>query len=231
VRADLDRLMQERGLAGMVVLAHDRYSPAMYYATGQKIHFGLYFRTPDGRAHLIHDAMERDQSARVGCGLSSFQQHGLQQRIEREGHPGRAMGTLVAEGCGLLGIRGPIAFFGDTSVAYAYEMLERATANGSGILIDRDFPDILTLARATKADDEVARIRHAARGAVAGIERVREFLGGLRPAGDAFRACCTASSWRGAWREARPSSRRAAMPASRTIGGRTTRRFVPERRC
>ena len=64
MRQDLDRLMRERGLAGMVVFAHDRYSPAIYYATGQKIHYGIYFRAADGRAHLIHDPMERDQAAR-----------------------------------------------------------------------------------------------------------------------------------------------------------------------
>jgi hypothetical protein len=37
--------MQQRGLAGLVVLALDRYSPAFYYATGQKIHHGFYVRT------------------------------------------------------------------------------------------------------------------------------------------------------------------------------------------
>ena len=42
MRSDLDGILRERGLAGLVVLAHDRYSPAMYWCTGQKIHHGLY---------------------------------------------------------------------------------------------------------------------------------------------------------------------------------------------
>src|SRR5882672_2404712 len=92
MRRDLDRLMQERGLAGLVVFAHDRYSPAMYYATGQKLHYGIYFRTPDGRAHLVHDPMERDQAAAVGCEHSSFAQHGLNQLLDAEGTPARAHG-------------------------------------------------------------------------------------------------------------------------------------------
>src|SRR5205085_9072351 len=50
VRQDLDRLMRERGLAGLVIFAHDRYSPAMYYVTGQKIHYGIYFKSADGRS-------------------------------------------------------------------------------------------------------------------------------------------------------------------------------------
>src|SRR5262249_41526206 len=72
VRQDLDRLMQEKGLAGLVVFAYDRYSPALYYVTGQKIHYGIYFRGADGRAHLIHDPMERDAAAAVGCDHSGF---------------------------------------------------------------------------------------------------------------------------------------------------------------
>ena len=75
MRQDIDRLMREQGLAGMVVFAYDRYSPAFYYATGQKIHVGMYLRTPDGRAHLIHDPMERDQAAMIGCETSTFPQH------------------------------------------------------------------------------------------------------------------------------------------------------------
>ena len=37
MRSDLDRLMRERGLVGVIVLAHDRYCPAFYWCTGQKI--------------------------------------------------------------------------------------------------------------------------------------------------------------------------------------------------
>jgi hypothetical protein len=51
MRNDLDRLMQERGVAGLVVFAYDRYNPSMYYMTGQKPHYGIYFRAADGRAY------------------------------------------------------------------------------------------------------------------------------------------------------------------------------------
>jgi Xaa-Pro aminopeptidase len=180
--------MQERGIAGMVVFAHDRYSPAMYYVTGQKIHFGIYFRTADGRAHLIHDPMERDQAEQSGCEHSSFIQHGLQQRIEREGYPARAYGKLIGETCAVMGMQGAIAFFGDTAAGFAHEMLEQAIGEHSGITVDRGFPDILTVARTTKAADELEAIRGASQGAVSAIERVREFLASLAPEGDGFLA-------------------------------------------
>lgn len=192
MRQDLDHLMRERGLAGMVVFAFDRYSPAMYYATGQKIHLGLYFRATGAkgseRAHLIHDPMERDQAEAVGCEHSSFAQHRFVQMVDAEGSPARGYGRLIAETCATLGIDGPVAFFGDLPAGFAFAMLERARALHPALRVDDGHPDILTLARATKDAAEIETIRHAARGTVAAIEKLRAYLGSLRRDGENFRA-------------------------------------------
>ena len=187
MRQDIDRLMREGGLAGMVVFAHDRYSPAFYYATGQKIHVGMYVRTPEGRAHLIHDPMERDQAALVGCECSTFPQHRLNDLIEREGGPARAFGALMANTCATLGIRGRVAFIGDLSAGFAYDMLERALAENPAIAVDRAYPDVLALARMTKDATEVAMIRRSSQGAVAAVERLRGYLATLKRDGEHFR--------------------------------------------
>jgi Xaa-Pro aminopeptidase len=190
VRQDLDRLIQQRGLAGMVVFAYDRYSPAMYYATGQKIHLGIYFRAPEGggRTHLIHDPMERDQASKVGCDHSSFSQHGFIRLVESEGSPARAYGRLIADSCETLGIAGRVAFFGDLPAGFAHAMLARTLEVNPALSVDHAHPDILTEARTTKDADEVEAIRRAARGAVAAIEKLRAFLVSLRREGDHFRA-------------------------------------------
>lgn len=187
MRQDLDRLMQERGLAGMVAFAYDRYSPALYYTTGQKIHVGMYVRASDGRAHLIHDPMERDQAEAVGCETSTFPQHRLNALIDREGHPARAYGTLMADTCAALGIRGPVAFLGDMGAGFAYEMLERVTSTHRDIQVDRSHPDVLMRARTTKDAGEIEAIRRSARGAVAAIERLRLYLQTLRRDGAHFK--------------------------------------------
>src|SRR5262245_15880194 len=178
--------MNARGLAGMVVFAHDRYSPAFYYVTGQKIHVGMYFRAADGRAHLIHDPMERDQAAEVGCDLSTFPQHGLSALIEREGSPARAFGALMAQTCASLGMRGPIACFGDTGSGFAFEMLQRAMEGNPEFRVDTGFPDVLTVARMTKDPAEVELIRRTSQGAVAAIERLRGHLATLKRKDDHF---------------------------------------------
>ena len=187
MRSDLDRLMQQRKLAGLVVLADDRYSPAMYYVTGQKITHAVYFRGADGRAHLIVNPMERDQAARVGCEVSTFPQHGLNKLVEQEGSTARGLGRLIGETCATLGLAGPVAFYGDTALGHAWQVLERARAAHPGLAIDAGQPDLLAMARVTKDDAEIAAIRRAADGAVHAMSSVRDYLAALRRDGDGFR--------------------------------------------
>jgi Xaa-Pro aminopeptidase len=188
MRNDLDRLMQQRGLAGLVVFAYDRYNPAMYYVTGQKLHYGISFRAADGRSYLVHDPMERDQAAKVGCEHAPFAQHGLLARLQREGHPARAFGQLIADVLATLGIRGPVSFFGDLPAGFAYELLDEVRRSAPDVEVDRSHPDIITLARMTKSEDELAAIRHAAKGAVSAMNKLRDCLTRLKRSGDHFTA-------------------------------------------
>lgn len=187
MRQDLDRLMRERGLAGFVVLAYDRISPAMYYVTGQQIHYGVYFRSADGRAYLIHDPMERDSAALVGCDHAGFPQHRLPQLFEEEGTYAKAFGRIIGETTQTLGINGPIGLFGDLPGGFAVALVDRARQVNPALSVKDDYPDLLSAARLTKSDDEVEAIRVASRGAVAGMERLRQYLSELKPDGDGFR--------------------------------------------
>jgi Xaa-Pro aminopeptidase len=193
MRRDLDRLMQERGLAGMVVFAYDRYSQAMHYVTGQKLHYGVYLRAPgagpDGaRAHLIHDPMERDQAAAVGCDHSGFPQHGLAGiQAEEGGHPARAFGRLIGESCATLGIAGRVGLFGDLPIGFAHALVQRMVEVNPALSVDSGHPDLMLQARTTKDPDEVEAIRRVARGTVAAMGRLRDYLGSLRRDGEHFR--------------------------------------------
>jgi len=186
VRSDLDRLMQQRGLAGLVVLALDRYSPAFYYATGQKIHHGFYVRAADGRAHLVHDPMERDQAALVGCATSSYAQRGFLQRVKTADSQVVALAELVAEVAGELSLSGRVAFSGDVPLGYGWTMLDHVRRLAPALEVDATQPDLLAEAAMTKAEDELEKIRHCSRGAVEAMKRVREELASLRRNGDGF---------------------------------------------
>ncbi len=187
MRKDLDVLMRERNLAGLVVFAYDRYSPAMYYAIGQKLHYGLYFRAADGRAHLVHDPMERDQAAAAGCDISGFPQHRLSSLLETEGTPARAYAKLIVDVCLSLGIAGPIALLGDMPATFALALAERIRELEPRLTMDLTHPDLIALARSTKEPGEVNAIRRASQGAVAALDRVVAYIRSLRVDGSTLR--------------------------------------------
>jgi Xaa-Pro aminopeptidase len=187
MRSDLDRLMRERGMAGMVVFAQDRYTPAMHYATGQRIAHGVYLRTAAGRAHLICDPMERDTGAKVDAELTTFAQHELMRLRQEEGVPPRAFGRLIGEACAKLGMDGPVAFFGDMGAGYAWELIGRAREVHPAMTVDVRHPDLVTAARTTKEPDEVDALRRAGHGTVAALERLTGYLRSLHRDGDGFR--------------------------------------------
>lgn len=188
MRKDIDRIMRERGLAGLVIFANDRYSPALYYVTGQHMHKAVYFRNADGHAYLIHDPMERDQAAQVGCDHAPFPQHGWNRILEQESNAADAHGRLIAETLSTLGMSGRVAFYGEIDAGYAWQMLHRVRALEPSVEVDTSQPDVLALARATKDPDEVDAIRRTSRGNVAALQHVVDFLRGLGRDGDHFRA-------------------------------------------
>ena len=186
MRQDLDRLMQERGLSGMVVFANDRYCPAMHYATGKRFHRAIHFRSAAGREHLVVDPMERDDAVAIGVEHSTLQQHQWVERIDRLGAAG-GHAELIGEVLGTMGIHGRIAFFGDFEASFAYQLITELEQRASGATIDHTLPDILTLARATKDPGEIAAIRHASLAVVSAYRKLTDHLGGLRPDGQTFR--------------------------------------------
>ena len=187
MRKDLDSLMKLRDIAGMVVFAADRYTSAMHYATGQKIHVGTYVRAADGRAHLAHDPMERDQAAAVGCPTSTYAQHGVPQRIEKHRDATRGYADLAAELLQTLGIKGKVAMFGDLPLMQGHQYVQAVRELAPGVEPDLAQPDLITLARATKDADEIEAIRRASRGVTSAYGKLRAYLAGLRADGRQFR--------------------------------------------
>lgn len=181
MRSDLDRLMRERGLAGLVVLAHDQYSPQLYWCTGQKIHHGLYLRAVDGRSHLVVDPMERDQAANSNGEWSTYAQHGFLAMLKSADSQAEAFAKLIAKIAGELALAGNVAFAGHAPLGFAWSMLSALAREAPGIAVDGRQPDVLYTAMETKDEAELAQIRKCSRGAVDAMERVAKYLGSLRP--------------------------------------------------
>ena len=69
-------------------------------------------------AFVITCGNELEQAALVPGDRSTFTQHRFRGLVEAEGHPARAFGTIMADACAALGMRGPVAFFGDLGAGF-----------------------------------------------------------------------------------------------------------------
>jgi Xaa-Pro aminopeptidase len=181
MRSDLDQLMRQRGLEGLVVLAHDCYCPVMHWCTGQKIHHGIYFRKADGHAHLVVDPMERDQAALAGCEWSTYATHGFLTLVKTAESQAHALAQLIANVAGTMNLAGDVAFAGDAPLGFSYTLLSKLAELAPGIRVDARQPDVVAVARSTKDEAELAAIRRTSRGTVAAMGAVRDYLAALRP--------------------------------------------------
>lgn len=173
--------MRDRGLAGLIVLALDRYSPQLYWCTGQKIHHGLYLRTADGRSHLVADPMERDQAELTGGEWSTYPQHGNVVQLKGADTQAEAFARLIAKLAGELQLAGNIAFCGDVPLGLGWTMLSHLKNVAPGIVVDGRQPDVIYEAMETKDEAELEKIRKCSRGAVDAMGRVAKYLGSLKP--------------------------------------------------
>jgi Xaa-Pro aminopeptidase len=111
----------------------------------------------------------------------------MNRLVEQEPDAASAHGHLIAETLSTLGMLGPVAFYGEVDAGYGYRMIQRIRSLEPGIEVDLSDPDILTVARATKDEDELAAIRRASVGNVAAMNNVLDFVRTLKRDGDHFR--------------------------------------------
>jgi Xaa-Pro aminopeptidase len=130
--------------------------------------------------------MERDQAALVGCETSSYAQRGFLQKVKSADSQAKALGELMSEVAGELGMSGRVAFAGEVPLGYGWLILDHLKRLAPSLEVDSGQPDVLSVASMTKTDDELAKIRHCSNGAVEAMKRVRDELASLRRNGGGF---------------------------------------------
>ena len=77
---------------------------------------------------------------------SSYAQRGLLQKVKSADSQARALGELVADMAGELGMKGRIAFAGDVPLGFGYTMLEDLVKRAPHLTVDPAQPDVLSVA-------------------------------------------------------------------------------------
>jgi Xaa-Pro aminopeptidase len=122
----------------------------------------------------------------VGCETSSYAQRGFLQKVKSADSQAKALGELMSDVAGELGMSGRVAFAGEVPLGYGWLILDHLKRLAPSLEVDSGQPDVLSVASMTKTDDELAKIRHCSNGAVEAMKRVRDELASLRRNGGGF---------------------------------------------
>lgn len=187
MKQDLDRLMQERGLDGLLVLGSAHGSAMKYLTGGAFLEGALLLKAAQGPLTLVHGSMERDVAAATGLAHVNRDDHFNRYELLKEfgGDRLSAEAAYVARAMEHLGLRGRVGLYG---LLDAGETLALVRAIGEQVesieLIGESGTSLFAEARVTKDDGELAELQRAGRLTCQVVGEVQDFIQGHQVRGE-----------------------------------------------
>lgn len=182
MRSDLERLMSDRKLDGFVLLGRPHNSPALcYFTRGAEIGDCFYFGVRGGKAHLIHNPMERDEAAVARVETSTFAENHYRELVEKSSSTAQAFGRMAGARLKAMGCGPRVALYGVAEVGLSLEVAHTLEAEYSFELVTDDTLSLVDEIRYTKDEEEIGIIRDLG-GITCGVMgQIRDYLRALSP--------------------------------------------------
>jgi Xaa-Pro aminopeptidase len=180
MKADIDKLMEEAGLAALLVIGGATHNPNMTYLVGQ-VHLtkGYLIQGAGKPALLLHQAMERDEAARSGLETRTFDDYDFALHLkDASGDSGKATAMMLDQVFRELEISGRVALYGKVELGPTFVALDFLQELNPEIKFVGEIESGSTLLRAreTKGEDEIDRIRAMGKITTEVVEDVADFL-------------------------------------------------------
>ncbi len=180
MKADLDRLMAERNLDGMLIMGDASGNPIMNYLTnGAALERALIVKRRGAPLTLIHGSMERDTAAETGLALidrdTTYNTYQLLQA-----HNGDRLAAQVDYLRRVIrdqDLRGRLGIYGRIDAGAAYTLFNYLQDSLTETELVGEYEDSLfALARETKDNAEIAQLAEAGRRTCLIMGEVQEFI-------------------------------------------------------
>lgn len=182
MKKDLDAILAENDLAGLLVVGPGSHNPAMVYLTGGGHLTNADLMRRRGHAGLLfHASMERDEAAKSGLETRSYNLYPLGDLLKETGGDRFRAVVLryqrMLHDAGLT--KGRVALFGKIDLGLGYSIFSALQEAMPELTFVGDLENkVLQQAMMTKDESEVARIRHVGQVTQAVVEKVADFLSG-----------------------------------------------------
>lgn len=187
MKADLDRLMQERGLAGLLVAGGEEHSVARaYLSAGVHISGGLIVKKPGAEPLLIVNGMEFEEAKKSGLPCKTYGDVGYMDIVRQTSDPVQQTLLFWRAGLRAAGIEGGrIGVYGTGEINVYLEIARQAAAALPEYeIVGEAGPTLLAEAMMTKDADEIARIRDVARRTNEVLQATWDYIAGHQAQAD-----------------------------------------------
>jgi Xaa-Pro aminopeptidase len=177
MKQDLDRLMEERGLEGMVVAGKLNGNPPLFYmVNGAKVINGYVFKKRGSEPVMMSSPIDREVALTSGLEVVTTNKYDYEGILKEKPDQLAAMVELYRRVFADLGLTGKIGFYGMLDQATTWS-LTNALKDALNIEVFGEFDNtIIDIARSTKDAAEVERIREMGRRTTEVFRLTVEFL-------------------------------------------------------
>jgi Xaa-Pro aminopeptidase len=178
VKADLDRLMEERGLDALVVAGRADEANMLYVLGGVPVHGAIFVKKRGQPGVVCHGTMERGEAEKTGLRTRNLGLYNWKELLQQAG------GDLLEARVLMFqqvfrdeGVRGRVAFYGEMDQGAAYRFLGRLAAVVDDVEVVGEYGrSVLAVARETKDAEEIEKIRAVGEATRRVVERAARFL-------------------------------------------------------
>ena len=182
MRSDLDRIMAERDLDGLLVIGDASGNKVLNYVTGgAHLERALAVKKVGRPMTLIHGSMERDNAAATGLQLVDRDQvYNVYELLKK--HAGDQLASQVDYLHQVFereGLKGRIGIYGVQDAGAAYTLFNHLQDRLDGVeLVGEYGTSLFSIARETKDDREIAELIEAGRLTSMVVGETSDFLAG-----------------------------------------------------
>jgi len=178
MKQDLDSLMEERGLAALVVSGKLNGNPPLFYmVNGAQIIRGQVFKKRGEAPVLVCAPIDREEAAASRLQVYTTNHFDYENILREAPGPLEASIELYRRIFAFLGIQGKVGFYGMEDQGSAWLFLQELQKRVEGLEVyGESGKTLLDVARATKDAAEAERIREVGRRTALVMRKTVEFL-------------------------------------------------------
>lgn len=188
MKADLDRLMRERELAAVIVVASHSYNAPLDYLTGGvAISGGFVVKAPDAAPFIVANPMETEEAAASGLRVITPRDLNYHELLKaREGDARAAQLDLWRAALESVGVaEGKVGIYGEAGVHDYIALTQQLNAALPQYQFVGEYsPTLFEYAAITKDRSELARILNVAERTNEVVMATRDFISGHRASAD-----------------------------------------------